>query len=61
MFTEPNVLKNWVSGGEYCHESCGGHRKWEKMRYGFFCCLGELTVGNYKILGMNTLAKFTLK
>ena len=36
MFTEPKVLKNWVSGEEYCHESCGDHRKWEKMRYGFF-------------------------
>ena len=37
MLTETNVLKNWVSAEEYCHEtSCGDHRKWEKMRYGFF-------------------------
>ena len=36
VFTEPYVLKNWVSDEEYCHESCGDHRKWEKMRYRFF-------------------------
>ena len=61
MFTEPNVLKNWVSDEEYCHEHCGDHRKWEKIRYGFFDCPGELAVGNNKILGINTLAKITLK
>ena len=59
VFTEPYVLKNWVSDKEYCHESCGDHRKWEKMSS--FDCPRELAVGNHKILGMNTLAKITLK
>ena len=56
---------SWKLG--VCHESSSDHRKWEKMRYGFFW----LSLGTYKfcrklqnlgqIWGINTLTKLLWK
>ena len=53
VFTELNVLKNWVSVMKVVLTTGNGR----KCGMGSFDCPRELTVGNYKIWGINTFAK----